>query len=71
MMERKDIESTMISSIGYDIPSSTLEIEFKRGVVWQYYDFPESTWYEFENTESQGKFFLAQIKGQFREAQVG
>lgn len=70
-MQRNYIESSMIESIGYDSSSSTLEIEFKKGAVWQYYDFPESIWYEFESAESQGKFFHARIKGQFREAQVG
>lgn len=70
-MQRRSIESSMIESIGYDVQSSTLEIEFKKGVVWQYYDFPESTWYEFDAAESQGKFFHAHIKGNFREAQVG
>lgn len=70
-MQRRYIESTMIDSIGYDASSATLEIEFKRGVVWQYYDFPESTWHEFNAAESQGKFFHAHIKGSYREAQVG
>jgi hypothetical protein len=70
-MDRRNIESTMISSIGYDFSSSALEIEFKSGVVWQYYDFPESTWYEFDNAESHGKYFLSQIKGQYTEVKVG
>lgn len=70
-MDRRDVESTMIGSIGYDFSSSTLEIGFKSGVVWQYYDFPESTWYEFEGAESKGKFFLAQIRGQYTEVRVG
>lgn len=70
-MQRKYIESTMIDSIGYDASSATLEIEFKSGVVWQYYDFPESTWHEFDGAESQGKFFHVHIKGNYRETQVG
>jgi len=70
-MDRRNISSSMIKSIGYETSSSTLEIEFNSGAVWQYYDFPESTWYEFDNTDSQGKFFHASIKGAFREAQVG
>lgn len=70
-MDRRNIESTMIRSIGYDSETSTLEIEFKNGVVWQYYDFSESSWHEFDGAESHGKFFHANIKGQFTEAQVG
>ncbi len=70
-MDRKYIESSMIRSIGFDSESSTLEIEFNSGAVWQYSDFPESEWYQFESSESKGKFFLSNIKGQYSEYQVG
>lgn len=64
-MERQYVESSMITSIGYDESSSTLEVEFKSGVVWQYYDFPEYMWYEFQTAESKGKYFHAYIREQF------
>jgi len=70
-MERNYIESKMIASIGYDFESSVLEIEFNSGAVWQYYDFPESIWYEFENSDSKGKFFHREIKNHYTETQVG
>lgn len=70
-MDRKNIESSTIRSIGYDPNNSVLEIEFNSGAVWQYFDFPESLWYEFEGSESQGKFFHREIKNQFSESQVG
>ena len=70
-MNRRNIESSMMRSIGYDSNTSTLEIEFNTGAVWQYYDFPEATWYEFDGAGSHGKFFHANIKGQFAEAPVG
>jgi hypothetical protein len=70
-MERQFIESSMIKSIGYDPNSSTLEIEFNNGAVWQYFGFVESLWYEFENSESKGKFFHREIKNQYSESRVG
>ncbi len=70
-MDRKNIESSMLQSIGYDGNSSTLELEFNSGAVWQYFDFPESLWYEFEAAESQGKFFNREIKNQYSESRVG
>ena len=70
-MERQFIESSNIKSIGYDHDSSTLEIEFNSGAVWQYFDFPESLWYDFENTESKGSFFHREIKNQYSESRVG
>ena len=49
-MEREYVESSMITSIGYDPNTSILEIEFKSdGTIWQYYDFPENLWYEFKS----------------------
>jgi hypothetical protein len=71
-MDRKPVNSSMINSIGYDSSSGTLEIEFKNGgAIWQYYDFPEHMWNEFEYSESHGKYWHANIKGQYREARVG
>lgn len=40
-MERQYVESSMITSIGYDPDGAILEIEFKsNGNTWQYYDVP-------------------------------
>jgi len=71
-MERKVVGSSMIGSIGYDSTNGTLEVEFKKGgSIWQYYDVPEHIWNDFEYTASHGKYFLANIKKQYREARIG
>ncbi len=71
-MDRKFVESRMITSIGYELDTATLEIEFKsNGAIWQYYDYPESLWYEFESADSKGKYFHREIKNQYTESQVG
>lgn len=71
-MDRTPVTSSMIGSIGYDPSTGTLEIEFiKGGAIWQYFDFPEHLWNEFEYAESKGKYWHANIKGQYREARVG
>lgn len=70
-MEREFVESSMIMSFGYDTTISILEIEFKStGAVWQYFDVPESTYYEMKSAVSCGKYFHSNIKGQYRESQV-
>ena len=69
-MERQYVDSKMISSIGYDASNSTLEVEFSSGIVWQYFDFPESLWYEFESSDSKGSFFHKQIKDQYTGSQI-
>lgn len=70
-MEREYVQSSMIRSFGFDSSSSTLEVEFNSGAVWQYFDVPESTYYEMKSAGSSGKFFHANIKGQYSESQVG
>ena len=70
-MDRQPVNSSMITSIGYDSSTGTLEIEFKSdGAVWQYFDFPEHMWNEFQYGESHGKYWHANIKNQYREARV-
>ena len=64
-MERQYVDSTMITSIGYDQASSTLEVEFKTGVIWDYPGFPEYLWYEFQAADSKGIFFHRNIKKQY------
>ncbi|MCM2996148.1 KTSC domain-containing protein [Paenibacillus cellulositrophicus] len=71
-MDRKYVESSMISSIGYDEFQAVLEVEFKsNGHVWQYYDVPEYIWFEMNSTPSVGKYFHATIKGTYPESRVG
>ena len=70
-MNRENVQSSMIASFGYEADNSTLEVEFNSGAVWQYYDVPESVYYDMKNSDSLGKFFHANIKGQYPESQVG
>lgn len=64
-MDRQYVDSSMMTSIGYDAASCILEVEFKNGTIWQYYDFPEYLWYEFQSAESKGKYFHTNIRKQY------
>lgn len=71
-MNREYVGSSMISTIGYEPSSGTLEVEFRSsGQIWQYYDVPEATYNDLRAAGSLGKAFNSMIKGQFREARVG
>jgi hypothetical protein len=71
-MERQNVDSSLATSVGYDIASSTLEIEFRsKGQIWQYFDVHESVYYEMMSSGSIGKYFLANIKGIYRPERVG
>lgn len=69
-MDREYVESSVMTSFGFDPIVSTLEIEFKSGAVWQYLDVPESLYFEMKSASSYGQFFNAYIKGQYPERQV-
>jgi hypothetical protein len=70
-MNRESVQSSMIASIGYEADTSTLEVEFNNGAVWQYYEVPEVIYHDMMISGSLGKFFHSNIKRQYREAQVG
>jgi hypothetical protein len=64
-VERKSVSSSNIESVGYDAATETLEIKFKSGGVWLYKHVPLDTYTKFMAADSMGKFFYANIKGQF------
>ncbi len=70
-MERQAVSSSMMQSIGYDVETGVLEIQFRDSSVWQYFDFPAVMWWEFQGCESHGKYWHANIKKAFRESRVG
>ncbi len=70
-MERVNVVSTNIRSIGYDASTMILEVEFNNGTVYQYYDVPEDLYEGIMTAESHGKFLASYIKkGGYRYAQV-
>ena len=54
-MDRTPVDSNLIRSVGYDLPSSILEIEFaESGRVYEYFDVPLSVYTEFREADSEG-----------------
>lgn len=51
-MQRQYVSSSRISSVGWE--NDTLEVEFKDGAVYQYYDVSESEYRSFMNSGSLG-----------------
>ncbi|MEK7473447.1 MAG: KTSC domain-containing protein [Patescibacteria group bacterium] len=70
-MYRTSVNSTNITSIGYDAPSSVLEVEFTSGEVYQYFNVPEYLYQQFVNAPSHGQFLNEHIRYQYRYQKVG
>ena len=62
IMERQSVSSSNIASIGYDANSQTLEVEFKSGRIYQYYNVPLSEYNGLMNASSHGKYLNQYIK---------
>jgi hypothetical protein len=67
-MERVPVVSSVMASVGYD--DNTLEIEFTRGDVYQYFDVPESIHQALMQAESHGTFFNSHVRGAYRFGRV-
>ena len=61
-MHRDAVSSSNIMSAGYDSGSQTMEIEFKDGAVYQYYNVSEHLYEQFKLASSKGQFFHMYIR---------
>jgi hypothetical protein len=64
-MERTPVTSSDLYSIGYDADSLTLEIEFKKGAVYQYYGVPQEEYQNLMCASSHGSYFNANIRNRY------
>lgn len=61
-MERQQVESSNLASIGYDAENEILEVEFNHGGIYQYFDVPENVYDALMNASSHGQYFDRNIK---------
>jgi hypothetical protein len=59
------VNSSNINCVGYDAKNASMDIEFRDGGVYRYYDVPVAVYEQFLLSDSKGKFFHAQLKGVF------
>jgi hypothetical protein len=69
-MQRKTVISTDIHSIGYEVLTQTLEIEFNSGGIYQYKGVSTSTYKSLMEAASHGKFFHAFIKDRYPTVKI-
>ena len=64
-MERIDVSSSNVKSVGYDGESSTLEVEFNNGYLYHYTQVPSEIHNKFMSASSKGKFVNIFLKNRF------
>ncbi len=69
-MNRTPVRSSNIRSIGYEVETRTLEVEFHSGGVYQYSGVPETVFQGFMRSASKGSFFHDHIQDQYSCSQT-
>jgi hypothetical protein len=64
-MDHIAVSSSNLRSVGYESNSSTLEIKFRSGGLYQYYNVPLSVYIGLMDASSHGKYFHRNIKGKY------
>jgi hypothetical protein len=62
-MHRVPVESSSIDSVGYE--KNVLEVRFRNGGLYQYFDVPESVLASLMRADSKGAFLNQQIRGRY------
>jgi hypothetical protein len=65
-MDRQLVTSSNVRSIGYDPTAGTLEVEFYKGSIYQYFNVPETVYAALIRASSKGRYLNDQIKGRYR-----
>jgi hypothetical protein len=69
-MDRTLVNSSNVATIGYDPATLVLEVEFRNGGVYQYFDVPESVYQALMSSDSVGGFVNTVIKQGYRYART-
>ncbi len=64
-MERQAVRSRDIAIIGYDRATSTLEVAFRNGGVYQYSGVPEEIYKSLLAAPSHGSYFQEYVKEKY------
>lgn len=62
-MHRLPVESSSIDSVGYE--KKVLEVSFRNGGLYQYFDVPEELLVMLLQADSKGRFFNQNIRGRY------
>ncbi len=62
-MDREKVDSSNLESVGYS--EGVLEVEFKNGAIYRYFDVSSETFKELMNSDSLGKYFNSNIRNNY------
>lgn len=69
-MTRDHVDSSILQSVGYNEQYQTLEVKFRNGAVYQYYNCPKRMYDELMNSASKDEFFDSRIRDRLPYSRV-
>ena len=69
-MEMIAVDSSNLKAVGYDIDESRLEIEFRSGAAYEYYDVPQYVYDGLMAADSKGKYADQNIYKVYRQNRI-
>ncbi len=69
-MDRQQVRSSNVVSVGYDERSQMLEVEFNTGAIYEYYGVPSCKHLALMRDSSIGGYLNAEIKRRYRYRKV-
>ena len=69
-MDKGAVASTSVAAIGYDDSTQTLEVEFLKGSVYQYYGVPKHMHERIMQAASKGAFLNTYIRDSYPYSRV-
>jgi hypothetical protein len=62
------VVSTTLTTVGYDPARALLQLEFRSGLVYEFFEVPAVVFAALLRARSKGKYFNEWIRGRFRYA---
>lgn len=65
------VQSRLLARMAYDPNQTILQLEFRSGTVYQYFQVPHQTYQDLFQADSKGAYFNRHIRSVFRCARLG
>lgn len=69
-MQRQFVQSSDLHTVGYDVVTQILEVEFNDSSVYQYYNVPEFIFNSLMHASSHGKYFASNVKNSYQYKKI-
>ncbi|HEX4641342.1 MAG TPA: KTSC domain-containing protein [Chthoniobacterales bacterium] len=69
-IKRIPVESSALAAVGYSKKLRALEIEFRNGAIYRYFEVPPDVYDGFVNARSKARFYDDNIRHKYRSLHV-